>query len=329
MRIKPASTLEVFLNIEVAMPESPLFAYHMPSYSFPAVAPKDLFAHVVRMTRAAESAGFDLVTVMDHFYQIRGVGPETEPMMEAYTTLAALAASTTRVRLGTLVTGVTYRNPALLAKMVTSIDVISGGRALLGIGAAWNADEHAGYGIPFPPVRERMDRLDEALTIARLMFTEERPGFTGRYYQIDRALNSPRPLQPGGPKILVGGGGEKRTLRLAAQHADLTHWNVGSVDEFKHKSEVLEQHCEMVGRNPAEITRTIGVPVELVRDPSEARTAAPGRRGQAVELAAPERAAEILSEYVEAGAGGFMFRNPNLTTPELLEAAGEVKRLLA
>src|SRR5262249_26969760 len=149
---------------------------------------------------------------------------ETEPMLEAYSTLAALAAQTSRVRLGTLVTGVTYRHPALLAKMVTTLDVISRGRAVLGIGAAWNAGEHAGYGIPFPSVRERMDRLDEALGIARLMFTEERPSFTGHYYHIDRALNSPRPLQAGGPSILVGGGGERRTLLLAAKHADLTHW---------------------------------------------------------------------------------------------------------
>src|SRR5499427_1120539 len=176
-----------------------VFGYHMPNYTFPKVTRSKLFEHLASLTLAAESAGFDLVTVMDHFYQIRGVGPETEPMMEAYTTLAALAARTERVRLGTLVTGVTHRNPALLAKMVTAIDVISGGRAVLGIGAAWNADEHAGFGIDFPAVRERMDRLDEALSIARLMFTEDRPSFRGRYYHIDRALNSPRPLQPGGP----------------------------------------------------------------------------------------------------------------------------------
>ena len=308
--------------------KSLLFAYHMPSYSFPEVRPSDLFAHVTRMTQAAEAAGFDLVTVMDHFYQIRGVGPETEPMMEAYTTLAALAARTERVRLGTLVTGVTYRNPALLAKMVTAIDVISGGRAVLGIGAAWNADEHAGYGIDFPAVRERMDRLDEALTIARLMFTEERPSFSGRYYHIDRALNSPRPLQAGGPRILVGGAGEKRTLLLAAKHADLTHWSVGSIAEFRHKSEVLDQHCEMVGRNPDDITRTLGVPFDLVLNSADAGLSSPNRRGQSVELATPERAAQLLGEYVNAGAGGFVFRNPNLTTPELLAAAGEVKRLL-
>jgi F420-dependent oxidoreductase-like protein len=311
------------------MTDSLLFAYHMPSYTFAGVPPTELFSHLTRLTRAAENAGFDLVTVMDHFYQIGGVGPETEPMLEAYSTLAALSSHTSRVRLGTLVTGVTYRNPALLAKMVTTLDVVSGGRAILGIGAAWNADEHAGYGIPFPPVRERMDRLDEALTITRRMFVEDRPSFAGRYYQIDRALNSPRPLQPGGPKILVGGGGEKRTLQLAAKHADFTHWGVGSVDEFKHKSEVLEQHCETVGRNPAEITRTIGVPLEIVTDPAQARVSATGRRGQPVEYAVPERAAQVLAEYVEAGAQGFMFRNPNLTTPELLEAAGELKRLLA
>ena len=125
---------------------------------------------------------------------------------------------------GTLVTGVTYRNPALLAKQVTTLDTISGGRAILGLGAAWNEVEHEGYGYDFPPIRERMDRLEEALTIIKAMFTEERPTFTGRYYRIDQAFNVPRPVQPGGPKILVGGGGEQRTLRIAAKHADMTHW---------------------------------------------------------------------------------------------------------
>ncbi len=306
----------------------PLFGYHMPSFSFAEVPPAGLFKHVVTLAQAAEAAGFDIVTVMDHFYQIRGVGPETEPMLEAYTTLAALAASTSHIQLATLVTGVTYRNPALLAKTVTNIDVISGGRAILGIGAAWNADEHAGYGFAFPPVRERMDRLDEALTITRLMFTEERPSFEGRYYRIDRALNSPRPIQAGGPRIMVGGGGERRTLRLAAQHADMTHWFVGSLDEFKHKCEVLDQHCEMVGRDPTSIVRTVGAPVELTIDPAEARPAGTDSRGRPAEIALPERAAEVLSEYMQAGAQGFVFRNPNLTTPELLMAAGEVKRLL-
>src|SRR3989442_1453956 len=186
------------------------FGFHMPTFSFRGASGDRLFDRVVENARAAEAAGFDLVTVMDHFYQIRGIGPETEPMMEAYATLSALATQTSRVKLGTLVTGVTYRNPALLAKMVTTLDVISRGRAILGIGAAWNEDEHNGYGIEFPPIAQRMDRLDEALTIARLMFTEERPSFEGKYYRIDRALNVPRPVQPGGPKILVGGDGDRR-----------------------------------------------------------------------------------------------------------------------
>jgi F420-dependent oxidoreductase-like protein len=303
------------------------FGYHMPNYTFPNVPPSDLFEHLAELAVAAERARFDLVTVMDHFYQIRGVGSETEPMLEAYTTLAALAARTNRIRLGTLVTGVTYRNPALLAKMVTTLDVISGGRAVLGIGAAWNESEHQGYGYVFPPIRERMQRLDEALNIARLMFTQERPSFSGRYYRIEQALNSPRPVQPGGPKILVGGGGEKRTLRLAAQYADMTHWFVGSLDEFKHKCEVLERHCEMVGRDPTTIMRTVGVPVELTLDAAAAGVSE-GRRGR-TELALPERTAEVLNEYMRAGAQGFFFRNPNLTTPELLAAAGEVKAMLA
>ena len=192
------------------------FGYHMPSFTFPGVPPAGIFEHVVGLAQAAESAGFALITVMDHFYQIRGIGPETEPMLESYSVLSALAARTSRARLGTLVTGVTYRNPAILAKTVTTLDVISGGRAILGIGAAWNEDEHLGYGVPFPPIGERMDRLDEALTICHAMFTQDRPSFTGRHYRIESALNSPWPIRPGGPKIMVGGGGEQRTLRIAA-----------------------------------------------------------------------------------------------------------------
>ncbi len=168
----------------------------MPTFTFPGVPNDRLFDRVAENAKAAEAAGFDLVTVMDHLYQIRGIGPETEPMMEAYTTLSALATQTSRVKLGTLVTGVTYRNPALLVKQVTTLDVISKGRAIFGIGAAWNEDEHGGYGIEFPPIARRMDRLGEALTIAKLMFTQDRPSFEGQYYKIDRALNVPRPIQP-------------------------------------------------------------------------------------------------------------------------------------
>jgi F420-dependent oxidoreductase-like protein len=309
---------------------APLFGYHMPNFTFADVARPKLFGRVIEMTQAAETAGFDLVTVMDHFYQIRGVGPETEPMLEAYSTLAALATHTSRVRLGTLVTGVTYRNPALLAKTVTTLDIISGGRAVLGIGAAWNESEHNGYGFAFPVVRERMDRLDEALTIARLMFTEQRPSFEGKFYRIVSALNEPRPLQDGGPTIMVGGGGEQRTLRLAARHAAMTHWFVGSLDEFKHKVEVLERHCAAEKRDPGTIVKLVGAPVDLALDESHASALA--QRGSArpgTTPATPQRAAEIMAEYVQGGVQGFVFRNPNLNTPELLQAAGRVKQLLS
>jgi F420-dependent oxidoreductase-like protein len=310
---------------------APLFGLHMPNFTYPDLPPERLFDRVVETARAAEAAGFDLLTVMDHFYQISVTGPETDPMLEAYATLAALAQATSRIRLGTLVTGVTYRNPALLVKTVTTLDVISKGRALLGIGAAWNASEHAGYGFEFPPVPERMNRLSEALTIAKLMFAEERPSFSGRYYRIDRALNRPRPIQPGGPKILVGGGGEQRTLRLAARHADLTHWFIATPEEFARKNAVLEEHCRAVGRDPASIVKTIGAPVWLVRDEQELRAAAdripPGRRATS-RPATPEQAAEILRSFMKVGAQGFTFNNPNLSTPELVAAAGTVKQML-
>jgi len=309
----------------------PFFGYHMPNFTFPGVPDAGLFGRVVELAQAAEAAGFELVTVMDHFNQIRGVGSEDQPMLEAYSTLAGIAASTKKVRLGTLVTGVTYRNPALLAKQVTTLDVISGGRAILGIGAAWNEAEHIGYGFDFPPIGERMDRLAEALTICHLMFTEDRPSFAGDHYRIDRALNQPRPLQPRGPQILIGGMGERRTLRLAAEFADMTHWFAGSLADLRHKTEVLEQHCEAVGRDPSTIVRTIGSPVIPVADESQAQAVleriAPARRG-ALTASTPERAAERLSTYIEAGFTGFTFGNTMLPTLESIGLAGEVLRLL-
>src|SRR5438445_7383326 len=189
----------------------PWFGYHIPWFTFPDVPREKVFDRVADLAGSVEKAGFSLVTVMDHFYQIQGVGPETDPMLEASTTLGALAARTKKVRLATLVTGVTYRNPAMLAKMVTTLDVISGGRAVLGLGAAWNEDEHRGYGFEFPSAGERLQRLEEALQICRAMFTQERPSFQGRHHRIEEALNFPRPIRPGGPPILVGGGGERKT----------------------------------------------------------------------------------------------------------------------
>ena len=307
------------------------FGFHMPNLTFPGVEPAGLFEHLAGLARAAESAGFELLTVMDHFYQIGGVGPETNAMLESNTTLAGLAARTSRIHLGSLVSGVTYRNPAFFAKSVTTLDVISGGRAVLGLGAAWNEAEHEGYGYDFPPIGERMDRLDEALTIARLMFTEDRPSFTGKHYRIERALNSPRPIQAGGPPIIVGGGGEKRTLRIAATHASMTHWFAGSVAGLRHKSEVLERHCEVVGRDPSTIVKTLGSPVLPVATERDAAAAleriAPERRAVLTPMT-PERGAERLATYMAEGFTGFTFGNTMLPTAADIEIAGEMLRLL-
>jgi len=308
-----------------------LFGYHMPSYTFPGTPPDELFDKVAANAQAAEAAGFDLVTVMDHFYQISGVGSEAEPMLEGYLTLAALATRTSRVRLGTMVSGVTYRNPALLAKQVTTLDIISKGRAILGIGAAWNESEHAGLGFAFPPIRERMDRLEEALEIFRLMFTQDRPSFTGRYYSIDRVLNSPPPITPGGPPILIGGGGERRTLRMVARYADLSNW-FGPPEQMPHKLEVLERHCEEVGRDPTTILRTATPPVVLVanhhEDAALLDSLPPERRAQ-VKAATPDEAAEVVGRYLDLGFRGFIFRNAGgMMTPEEIALGGEVIRLV-
>jgi F420-dependent oxidoreductase-like protein len=313
-------------------PMKPWFGYHIPWFTFPDVPPDKVFDRVADLAVAAEQAGFSLVTVMDHFYQIHGVGPETDPMLEAYTTLGALAARTKKVRLATLVTGVTYRNPAMLAKMVTTLDVISGGRALFGLGAAWNEDEHRGYGFEFPPIRERMDRLDEALAIAKLMFTEERPSFTGKYYQIDRALNVPRPIQKGGPKILVGGGGEQRTLKIAANDADMTHWFPLGFDVLKHKTEVLEQHCATLGRDPSTIERTMATPVLVAANEAAGKAIVerlPPERRAFIKVGTPEQAAEVLRPYIDAGFTGFTFNNPVLPNAEAINAAGELLKLVS
>ena len=303
------------------------FGFHMPNYTYRGIPDDKLFDHVIAQAKAAEKAGFDLVTVMDHFYQIRGVGPETDPMLEAYMALSALATQTSRVKLGTLVSGVTYRNPALLAKQVTALDVISKGRAVLGIGAAWNEDEHRGYGFEYPPIGKRMDRLDEAVTIAKLMFTQERPSFDGKYFRIDRALNVPRPIQKGGPKVLIGGGGEKRTLRILAQHGDMGHWFGGPLEDLKRKREVFEQHCAAVGRDPSEVTILLGIGLILTEDEKQGRAildAIPAERRPMIRVATFDEAPEILRPYLDAGFGGFTFNNPTLPTVEAIERAGEV-----
>jgi F420-dependent oxidoreductase-like protein len=227
----------------------------IPNFTYPDTPPHQLFERVAAVAVAAEDAGADTVMVMDHFYQLPLLGPPDHEMFESYTLLGGLAARTKKVKLGTLVTGVTYRNPAILAKIVTTLDVVSSGRAFLGIGASWYDVEHAGLGVPFPPIKERFERLEEALHICRAMFRGERPTFNGKHYSVKDAINSPAPVTPGGPPIMIGGQGEKKTLRLMAQHADMANLTSG-LDELPRKLEVLAGHCADVGRDIDTINKT-------------------------------------------------------------------------
>lgn len=315
----------------MTMTRAPWFGLHLPSYTHPGTPEAQLFDRVVEQAKAAEASGFRLVTVMDHLNQIPGIGMPDEPMLEGWSVLAALARETSRIQLGTLVTGVTYRNPAILAKTATTLDVISAGRAVFGLGAAWYEAEHVAFGVDFPAIKERMDRLDEALTIVRGMFASERSSFAGVHYQTADVINHPRPVQPGGPKVLVGGGGEQRTLRIAARHADLTHWFPMGIESLRRKTEILRGYCEAIARDPEEIERTMAAPVIVA--PTEAMAAAmleriPAERRPFVSVGTPEQAAEAMRPYLDAGFSGFTFNNNLYRTPEHIALLGRLRELI-
>jgi F420-dependent oxidoreductase-like protein len=219
--------------------------------------PQEIAAGLVRTAQAVEAAGAEGMTLMDHYFQIEGVGAAEEPMLEGYTTLGFLAAHTTRASLGLMVTGVTYRLPGLLAKVVSTLDVLSGGRAVLGIGAAWFEREHLGLGVPYPPLAERFERLEETLQICRQMWSDDDGPYTGRHYQLAETVCVPRPLSTPRPRIVVGGSGERKTLRLVAQYADACNLFAPSPEVVAHKLEVLRRHCDEVGRDPATLATTI------------------------------------------------------------------------
>jgi F420-dependent oxidoreductase-like protein len=310
---------------------TPWFGLHLPSYTYPGATSATLFERTVEQAKAAEAAGFTLVTVMDHLNQIPGIGAPEEPMLEGWSVLAALARETKTIRLSTLVTGVTYRNPALLAKTATTLDVISGGRAMFGLGAAWHEPEHVAFGFDFPPIKERMDRLDEALTIVRGMFANERSSFEGANFRTVDVINVPRPVQPGGPRILVGGGGEQRTLRIAAKHADLTHWFPLGPDVLQRKTDLLREYAEAIGRDPSTIERTLAAPV-VVAPNDRAKQAiidrVPPERRAFIAGGTPVQAADALRPYLDAGFTGFTFNNNHYTTPDEIAALGELLRLI-
>jgi F420-dependent oxidoreductase-like protein len=231
-------------------------ALHVADFT-PFGPPAGIAAGLTATARAAEDAGFTTLTLMDHWFQMEDTAPATDPMLDGYTALGFLAGRTERLRLGLLVTGVTYRHPGLLAKTVATLDVLSGGRALLGIGAAWYAREHAGLGVPFPPVAERFERLEETLRICRQMWSADDGPFRGAHYTLAETLCAPQPLQPGGPPVLIGGMGERRTLRLVAEHAQACNLFDAGPEVVAHKLDVLARHCADVGRDPAEIRTTI------------------------------------------------------------------------
>jgi F420-dependent oxidoreductase-like protein len=225
----------------------------IPDFTTPG-GPAQLGADLATVARTADQAGFDFIAVMDHFFQIGAIGAAEREMLEAYTTLGYLAGVTSRAKLLTVVTGAVYRHPGILAKTVTTLDVLSGGRAWLGIGAAWNEQESRGLGIPFPPVAERFERLEETLQICLQMWRGDESPYQGRHYQLERPLNSPQALSQPHPPILIGGGGERKTLRLVARYAQAC--NLFQVPDLARKLDVLRAHCDAEGRDYGEITKT-------------------------------------------------------------------------
>jgi alkanesulfonate monooxygenase SsuD/methylene tetrahydromethanopterin reductase-like flavin-dependent oxidoreductase (luciferase family) len=256
------------------------FGLIITNYSY-GLSSAELFERIVEVGAAVEATVFDSLWLPDHMVQgpvgdvaanqkgternVDGPNGRMTPMLDAPTLLSALAVTANRLRLGQFVSPVTLRNPALLAKVVTTLDVVSGGRAILGMGAGWDADEHRRYGFAFPPIAERMDRLEDAARICRAMFDEVAATCSGKYHSIDEAINMPRPVNERVP-ILIGGGGEKRTLRAVARYADACNI-VGDVETLRHKLSVLDRHCDDVGRDPAEVSRTCGVVFHKIGDP--------------------------------------------------------------
>jgi F420-dependent oxidoreductase-like protein len=228
--------------------------YQIPNFTYPGTGPDRLFEAVARQAEAADRSGFDTVLVMDHFYQLPLLGRPDDYMIECYTLLAALAQRTSTVRLGALVTGNTYRNPALLAKTVTALDVVSSGRAQLGIGAGWFDVEHEALGFEFGTFTDRFEKLEEALQIIIPMLRDERPTLAGRHYTVTDAINQPPPV--GRVPVMIGGGGEKKTLRLVAQYADESNL-IAEPAEIPRKLDALAAHCERLGRDRGEITVSV------------------------------------------------------------------------
>ena len=314
--------------------------YQIPNFTYEGVAPGDLFATVVAQAREAEASAFDTVMVMDHFFQLPMLGPPDREMLECYTLLAALAQHTSKARLSALVTGNTYRNPAVLAKTVTTLDIVSGGRAQLAIGAGWFEQEHEAFGIEFGTFTDRFEKLEEALQIVVPMLRDERPTFTGTHYAVADAINQPAPLAR--IPVMIGGSGEKKTLRLVAQYADESNLTA-SLDEVPRKLDALAAHCQRIGRDRSEITvslqrycciadthdqaiaelatfgRGLGFDLDTMDDASRDAMLAMFTLGD------PDEVGEQLTAALASGVDGFTCSMPaNGHVPGRVEQLGEV-----
>lgn len=290
--------------------------YHLPNFTYPGSDPARLFDIVVAQATEAESSGFDRLTLMDHFYQLPQLGRHDEPMMECYTMLGALAQRTNTIQLSAMVTGNTYRNPMLLAKEVTTLDHVSGGRATLGIGAGWYQLEHDAFGIEFGTFTDRFEKLEEALQIIVPMLRGETVSFAGKHYQATDAVNSPAPLSP--IPIMIGGSGEKKTLRMVAQYADESNFvGIRTTAEVMHKLDVLAGHCETLNRDRSEITVTVTLgcciapTMEQAVDDLRVMGHAKGWNDEVINMARsslvfgdPDTVGEQLASFAETGIDG-------------------------
>jgi F420-dependent oxidoreductase-like protein len=290
-----------------------------PTYDPDTVDVRAIGPMVARVAREADEAGIFSLWVPDHLFQIGIAGPPELPMLEAYTVLAFAGGQTSRIRLGALVTAAVYREPGLLGKIITSLDVLSGGRAYLGLGAAWNEEEANGLGIPFPPIRERFERLEEVIQIILQMWAGDQRPFRGTYYRLDRPLNSPNCLQQPHPPLLIGGGGERKTLRLVAQYADacnLIHapWLGRDLAVVRHKLDVLQEHCARLGRPYDAIEKTAWTQVALAPTPTESQRT-------------PAQALEELHSLAELGIDHVIVYVPDLHEPGQVQLLGELARL--
>jgi F420-dependent oxidoreductase-like protein len=283
---------------------------HVPNFNYPGVEPDQVFDKIIEVAETLEASGWSSISVMDHLHQIGPVGPPENYMLEGSTLLAAVAARTRKLTMGLLVGSVTYRNPALAAKITTTIDIISKGRVWHGLGAGWFEEEHTAYGFSFPELKVRMAMEEEALQIVRAMFTQDRPTFHGEYFHIDEPYNNPRPIR-GDIPILIGGSGEKKTLRYVATYGDACNL-FGDPANAKRLLNILAEHCEKVGRDSSEITKTamatvfIGPTQEAAQKKVEAAIAAgmPAERAAASMVGDPDSVAEQAQAYLDAGIEG-------------------------